>query len=123
VALSKANRLKHRHDFTAVFRQGKSRHSSHLTLRALRQKAKATPSEILPTRVGISISQKVSKKATIRNRIKRQLKAAFRHLLPRLKSGFLLVVVVKPGSPECDYWQFLQELEQLLADAEVINGH
>lgn len=123
VALPKVNRLKHRLDFSAVFRQGIRRQSPHLTLRALQQKPKTAESAKIPPIIGISVSQKVSKLATQRNRIKRQLRAAFRQLLPRLKSDWLLVVVVKPKATECDYQHFLQELEQLLADAEVINGH
>jgi ribonuclease P protein component len=122
VALPKANRLKARQDFSAVFRKGIRRQARHLILRAWRHSAATTELEI-PARIGFSISQKVSKKATQRNRIKRQLRAAFRQLLPRLKCGWLLVVVVKPEAQECDYQQFLQELEQLLADAEVLNGH
>ncbi|HAG84957.1 MAG TPA: ribonuclease P protein component [Cyanobacteria bacterium UBA12227] len=76
-----------------------------------------------PTCIGISISQKVSKKAVVRNRIKRQIRAALRQLLPRLSLGWQLVVVVRPTALECDYAQFLQELEQLLVEAEVIHGH
>jgi ribonuclease P protein component len=60
----------------------------------------------------------------IRNRIKRQLRSAFRYLLPKISPGWQVVVVVQPAAAkECDYQQFLQELEQLLAKAEVINGH
>jgi ribonuclease P protein component len=76
-----------------------------------------------PTRIGISISQKVSKKAVVRNRIKRQIRAIFRQFLPRLSTGWQLVVVVRPGAEKCDYGQILRELEQLLAEAEVLNGH
>ena len=123
VALPKVNRLKHRLDFSAVFRQGIRRQSPHLTLRAWRQKPETAESNKIPPKIGFSVSQKVSKLATQRNRIKRQLRAAFRQLLPRLKSDWLLVVVVKPSATECEYQQFLQELEQLLADAEVLNGH
>lgn len=130
MALSKAYRLKDRQDFSAVFRKGIRRYTAHLTLRAIRQSAKpgsgkqnVTNLSEKPSRIGIAVSQKVSKRAVIRNRIKRQLKAAFRQLLPRLKFGWLLVVVVKPEATQCDYHQFLQELEQLLAEAEVLNGH
>ncbi len=77
----------------------------------------------LPTRVGISISQKVSKLAVIRNRIKRQIRAALRHMLPQISPGWLLVIVVLHGAQECDYAQILRELEQLLVEAEVLNGH
>ena len=76
-----------------------------------------------PTRLGISISQKVSKRAVVRNRIKRQLRAAFYHCLPDLSTGWYLAVVVKPLAIQCDYHQFLQELEQLLTEAEVFHGH
>ena len=74
-----------------------------------------------PTRLGISISQKVSKRAVIRNRIKRQIKAIFRALLPQVASGWQLVIVVKPSATQCSYEQFLQELKQLLHRAEIIN--
>ena len=79
----------------------------------------------MPTRIGISISTKVSKKAVVRNRIKRQLRAAFRCILPRISPGWLLVVVVQPPAArqECATKQFLQELEQLLVAAEVLNGN
>jgi ribonuclease P protein component len=76
-----------------------------------------------PARVGISISQKVSKRAVVRNRIRRQLQAILQQYLPYIPSGWRLVIVVKPGATECRYEQFLQELKQLLINAEVINGH
>lgn len=134
--MHRSNRLQSRHDFRAVFREGIRRYSPHLTLRALHKKAKPIinsaevelqQSELLevPTRIGISISTKVSKHAVIRNRIKRQIRAAFRSLLPRISPGWLLVVIVQPSAVQakCDYNQFLQELEQLLIEAKVINGH
>jgi ribonuclease P protein component len=139
VALPKVNRLKSRKDFQAVFREGIRRHSSHFTLRALRPSLTressldaavktnlATDShQPSSTQIGISISTKVSKRAVIRNRIKRQITAAFQQLLPKLSPGWRLVVVVKPTAAEskCVSQQFLQELEQLLAQTEVFDGH
>ena len=76
-----------------------------------------------PTRIGISISLKVSKKAVVRNRIKRQIRAILRQLLPQISPGWHLVIVVRPGASECDYAQFLRELKQLLAEAEVLHGY
>ena len=139
MALPKANRLKSRKDFQAVFREGIRRHGSYLTLRALKplcltkpsldiatQTTQATDSaHIASTRIGISISTKVSKRAVVRNRIKRQITAALHNLLPKLSPGWRLVVVVKPTAAEskCVSPQFLQELEQLLAQAEVFDGN
>lgn len=135
MALPKAHRLKHWRDFQAVYQKGIRRYGRYLTLRGLPQRTHnvdaPTRRETLqspnqdkpPTRIGISISQKVSKKAVVRNRIKRLLRVALRQLLPQLSPGWLLVVGVRPGVEECDYAQFLRELEQLLAEAEVLNGH
>ena len=123
MALPKVNRLKNRHEFQTLFREGNRLKSSHLTLRALRLHSSGIITGA--TRIGISISTKVSKRAVIRNRIKRQIRAAFRSLLPQIAPGWSLVVVVQPEAvlSKCDYQQFLQELEQLLAKAEVIDGH
>jgi ribonuclease P protein component len=139
VALPKANRLKSRHDFQAVFREGLRRNSSHFTLRALkpssaRKSSLDTAAQTQPvdevqnipsTLIGVSISTKVSKRAVVRNRIKRQITAAMQQLLPRLAPGWKLVVIVKPTAAEskCGSQQFLQELEQLLAQTEVLHGH
>jgi ribonuclease P protein component len=131
VALPKANRLKSRKDFQAVFREGIRRHGSYLTLRALKPLCSINPSldtatgHLASTQIGVSISTKVSKRAVVRNRIKRQITAALYNLLPKLSPGWRLVVIVKPTAAEskCVSPQFLQELEQLLAQAEVFDGH
>jgi ribonuclease P protein component len=57
--------------------------------------------------------------------MKRQIRAAFRYLLPQISPGWKLVAIVQPSAvrEKCDYQQFLQELKQLLAEAEVLNGN
>lgn len=122
MALPKAYRLKSRQDFQAVFREGIRRHSSHFTLRALKPSwDTASPA----TKIGIAISTKVSKRAVVRNKIKRQITAALYKLLPKLVPGWRLVLIVKPITAESDHQthKFLRELEELLAQTEVLNGH
>ncbi|MEL7037647.1 MAG: ribonuclease P protein component [Cyanobacteria bacterium J06592_8] len=128
--LPKANRLWHRQDFKAVYTRGVHRKTPHLTLRAWRcspqrnrQMQESFDETEHSTRIGISISQKVSKRAVIRNRIKRKIRAALRQLLPKLSKGWDIVIVVKPTAIECNYAKFLQELEELLVQAEVINEY
>ena len=128
MALPKAYRLKSRQDFQAVFREGIRRHSSHFTLRALKPPLSTEPSlDTAPpvTKIGIAISTKVSKRAVVRNKIKRQMTAALHQLLPELVPGWRLVLIVKPTTTEseCETQKFLQELEQLLAQTEVLNGN
>jgi ribonuclease P protein component len=121
VALPKQHRLRSYQEFKQVYQKGSRHHGKWLILRVFSQQK---PGEsAMPTRIGISISQKVSKKAVVRNRIKRRIRAACRQLLPEISPGWEIVIVVKSQSQECEYGDFLQELRQLLAQTEVINGH
>lgn len=123
MGLPKANRLKHRKDFQTVYQKGIRYSSPHLTLLVYSETENSSLLQPDATRIGISISQKVSKKAVIRNRIKRQIRAVFIELLPFLSSGWKLIVVVRPTALECNYEHFLRELKQLLVKAKIINGH
>jgi len=123
VSLPKANRLRHRNEFQAVYQRGGRCSGKYLVLRFLQE---ILPSEgngtLPPTKIGISISQKVSKKAVVRNRIKRQLRAIVREVLPQLPRGWKIVVIVKSHAQECNYEDFLRELRQLLIKSEVLYG-
>lgn len=121
MALPSQHRLKRRQDFDWVYRTGTRRRATHLHLVAVQD---PTPLAGGPheSRFGISISKKVSKLAVVRNRLKRQVKAALRSLLPQLQPGWSVVIVVRSSLLECDYWQILRELEQLLRKSEVIRG-
>ncbi|CAD5948845.1 Ribonuclease P protein component [Planktothrix tepida] len=127
--LPKINRLRHPKDFKAVYSKGLHRKTPHLTLRALRgqpyrtEKNLTNSASVHPTRMGISISQKVSKRAVVRNRIKRQIRAAWHQFLPQVSPGWDVVIVVKPTADQCNYAEILQELKQLLVEAEVLNGY
>ncbi len=123
MGLPQINRLKHWRDFRIVYKQGIRRHSEHLVLRALSTKTVGEQSQINPSRIGISIGKKVSKKAVVRNRIKRRIYGAFLTLLPRILDGWQLVIVVKPTATECKYDDFLRELEELLKKTKIINGY
>jgi ribonuclease P protein component len=118
VALPSTHRLKRRQDFDTVYQTGIRRRAAHLHLVAIADLNNVDGE----SRFGISISKKVSKFAVIRNRIKRQIKAILRLLLPRINRGWSVVVVVRSDILECDYAQILRELEQLLIKAEVLRG-
>lgn len=126
MALAKLHRLRHWRDFQVAYQQGRRYSGQFFTLFRLKQfsnKNKVLEPKLIPTRLGVSISQKVSKKAVIRNRLKRQILGGFQTLLPNLTPGWRLVIVVKPGAVGCNYGDFLRELKQLLIQAEVFNGH
>ncbi|MEB3229131.1 MAG: ribonuclease P protein component [Synechocystis sp.] len=114
MGLPKLLRLKHWQDFQTVYQQGKRFRRSHLLLRVLSDNQRQT------SRFGITVSQKVSKKATDRNRIKRQIRAALLRLSPHIQPGFDVVIIVLPQGIGCKYERFLRELEQLLSQAGII---
>ena len=122
MGLPLAHRLRNRQDYRAVYEQGIRRYSPHLTLVALKVNSSDAAS-IPPTKFGISISKKVSKKAVDRNRIKRQLKGVIRQQLRGISPGWKVVIVVKPQAIKCNYEHFLRELEKLLRKTKIINGH
>lgn len=139
MGLPQYHRLKRRDDFGRLYQKGDRFKSKHLTLRVLKRnktllanpkrQTDASPSAVtqlartMPTRVGITISLKVDKRSVIRNRMRRQIQAVFRRFLPRLAPNWDVLVIVHPDAVQCDYGQFLQELEQLLIQAEVIDGN
>ena len=121
MGLPKVHRLHKRQDYRAVYDLGIRRYSPYLTLVALLQNRDTTSA--CPTMFGISISKKVSKKAVVRNRIKRQIKGAIRANLQAIAPGWKVVIVVKPKAIECKYEHFLRELEELLKQTKIINGY
>lgn len=118
MGLPKAHRLKNWRDFRTVYKQGKRFHGKQLVLIVHRVTCAKQP-----TQIGISISRKVSKKAVIRNLIKRRLRHACRLLLSDMEHHWQLIIIVRSGSATCEYEDFLRELKQLLIKAEVLYGH
>jgi len=122
VALPKPYRLTRNDQFSKVYRLGRQAANHHLAVKVLdRAELAASPAE--PSRFGITVSQKVSKQAVVRNRLKRQIRGCLQVLIPQIKPGLWIVIVVRSAAIKCDYWQFLRELEELFSELEVFNGH
>ena len=123
MGLPKANRLRLRRDFDAVYQKGIRRKGVYLNLIALYGLSEGNREQPQLSCLGISISTKVVKLAVVRNRIKRRLRAAFRQLLPQVKPGWNIIVTVKTQALEGEYEHFLRELKELFIKAEIIDGH
>ncbi|HIK38243.1 MAG: ribonuclease P protein component [Geminocystis sp.] len=121
MGLPSKNRLKRRQDFEAVYKQGIRVASRYFVVRALPVTANTSPPP--PTKFGLCVSRQVSKKAVVRNKIKRHLRNALRNLLPLFTSPWLIVIIVKPEVTECNYDNFLRELEKLFIKAGIIHGN
>ena len=91
--LPKANRLKKNKDFERVFKNGLSFREDFLIL-------KAVPNSLKNNRFGFIVSSKVSKKAVIRNKIKRWLRQALLLLLKtfnKIQKPVDIIIIVKSG--------------------------
>lgn len=140
MALPKPYRLRERKEFDRVYRRGQRYAGQSLLLRVASQPKTILPKRAAPgispdqtklktgpvhspSRIAVVVSTKVHKRAVVRNRIRRQIQAAFQSLQSQLRPGKLIVVTVKASAVECDYYKFLQQLEQLLIKAEALHGH
>lgn len=92
----KENRISRNKDFDRVFKTGQSFYGQVLSL-------KAAKNDLDINRFGILISTKVSKKAVIRNRYKRQLREVMRQENAHLNQGYDIVFVVFPSILDKDY--------------------
>ncbi len=85
--LSRENRLKKKKDFQEVFKKGRGIKEDFLFLKASRNETKIS-------RFGIIVTKKASKKAVIRNKIKRKIGEAVRKNMPQIKKGWDGIFIV-----------------------------
>jgi ribonuclease P protein component len=73
-------------------------------------------------RVGIVTGLKISKRATIRNRVKRILREVFRRHLACIRPGIDIVVHVKPSAPGIPFSVLADEVGKSLARVGALRG-
>jgi ribonuclease P protein component len=86
--LKKANRIKQKKDFDKIFREGKKINTDFLFI-------KVVDNHSGKSRFGFVISKKISKKSTVRNKIKRILGEIIQKRIPEIKKGIDIVTIVK----------------------------
>lgn len=101
--LPKSNRLVRKKDFEKVFQKGRSFKENGLFL-------KKNQNNLDVSRFGFIISTKVSKKAVIRNKLKRRLREIVQRQLPDISPGFDVILVVNRELLRQDF----KELENLV---------
>jgi ribonuclease P protein component len=92
--VQRRNRLSRSRDFDAVYRQGKSVSTRFLVLYWFPREDGGGEA-----RLGLAVP-KAGGSAVVRNRIKRQLREAWRALLPEVKQGQDYVLIARPGLPQ-----------------------
>ena len=111
--LPRENRLKKEEDFKKVFKKGRGFTNDLLVLKVIKNNLDIS-------RFAFVISKKISKKATIRNRIKRRLDNVIRVDLPKIKKGWDGIIIVLPGAEIKDFKEIEEDINQLLEKARLI---
>jgi len=111
--LPKANRLKKKKDFETIFKKGKRFKEDFLLFKVVKKNSETK-------RFGFVINQKVSKKATIRNKLRRKLSRLTELKLKQIKKGIDGIFVVIPGLENKDYWELEEIIDKILNKAGVL---
>lgn len=91
-------------DFDIVFKKGKTKAGKLVFLKILKN-------NLGINRFGIVVSTKISKKAVVRNKIKRRIREIIRQI--NIKIGFDIVIVAKQEIIDKNYQEIKNDLEGL----------
>lgn len=107
--LPQANRIKKKKDFDLIFKKGKTFKGSFLILKVLKN-------NLNRSRFGLMVSLKISKKAVIRNKIRRRASEIIRTKLNNIKTGFDLVFIALPGIEKKEFQEVKKIIDDILAN-------
>lgn len=112
--LPKENRLKKKKDFERVFKKGRGINQGFLFL-------KFQKNNFEESRFGFLVSQKVSKKAVVRNKIKRRLRGLISLNLSQIKKGNDVVLVTRPGLEKKDFQEIKEMINKIFKKANLFD--
>lgn len=107
------NRLKNDKDIKTLFARGKSVFDMSLGLKFFRNKSAFS-------RFTVVVGTKVSKKAVIRNKIKRRIRAIIEKRLPLIVGGFDVMILVKKEVLKIKYPELKDQVERVLKRAKLV---
>ncbi len=96
--------LKKKKDFEKVYKKGKFLKGNFFHFKILENNLNIT-------RFGLVVSNRISNKATIRNKLKRRMREIVRKLE---KPGFDIVIIAQKKALDTDFWGLKKEIEQII---------
>jgi len=113
--LAKVNRLAKKSDIDNLFQRGRRARSPFFAVRFFENNQKNS-------RFAIVVANKVTKKATVRNRLRRQVREIIRLNLSKFRYNCDVLVNISKECLEKDYWFLEKELLDLLKHNKIINA-
>ena len=112
--LPRENRLKQKKDLEKVLKTGKGFREDFLIL-------KLRENNLKESRFAFIVSQKISKRATLRNKIRRRLGEIIKMKFKKVKKGVDGLFIACPGLEKKDFWETEATMEKLFKKAGIIN--
>ena len=112
--LPKKYRLTGKKDFEKVFKAGQGRYAKIIGI-------KFAKNNLENSRFGFIVSKKVSAKAVVRNKIKRQAREVIRLNLGDIKSGLDIVIICQPEIVEKNYQEIEKEILWITEEIGLLN--
>jgi len=98
-----ASRLKKSAEFACLQAKGARVYSKHFLLLIAK-------SDRPSSRLGITVTRKIDRRACVRNRLKRQLREIFRLNRERFKGSFDILVIARQNASQCNYRDIKREI-------------
>ena|SRR3989344_434334 len=111
MALPVKNRLSKKRDFDTVFKKGNITKGSFLFIKVANNDRKVS-------RFGFVISSKISGKAVVRNKLRRELSDFIRLNVNRIHTGYDIIIVIRNGAVGIS--KLREDLKSTLIGAKII---
>lgn len=105
--LQQSNRLRKTKDIERVYKKGESFFSKIVGVKTLKN-------NLANSRFTVVAGLKISKKATKRNLVKRRLREILRLNLKKIKSGYDVMIITRPGILDLKYDELEREIFTVL---------
>jgi ribonuclease P protein component len=111
--LPRKNSLKKEKDFKRVFQKGRSFKGPSLSLRIAKNGLDIN-------RIGLMVSRRISKKAVVRNKIRRRLSELIEARIPELKKGYDIILIAGPETEKKSFKELGAALDKIFQKAGLI---
>jgi len=112
--LPKINRIKKKKDFEKIFKNSKSFKNNLFIFRIAKN-------DLDQNRFGFVVSQKVSKRAVIRNKVRRRLTESIKAEINNIKNNTDLVIIALHGIEKKEFSEIKESVREALIKAKLIN--
>lgn len=112
--LPKKHRLINKKDFEKVFKTGQGRYAKILGI-------KFAKNNLENSRFGFIVSKKVSTKAVVRNKIKRQVREIIQLNLENIKNGLDIIIICHPEIANKKYQEIEKEILRITKEMRLLS--